>query len=111
MIEIIRGDTLPLRFQRKNKAGEVIYDLPEKAYFSVKKNFKTDETLIQKTLADMQVDSEGYYHFIVEPADTDGLKYDTYVYDVEVVTAGYKQTIARGDFIVTEEVTFVDNEV
>lgn len=111
MIEIIRGDTLPLAFQRKNSQGEVIITPPDKAYFTVKKNYKTGEVLIQKTLDDMTFDSEGYYHFVIESSDTDDFKYGSYVYDVEVITDDYKQTISRGEFIVTEEVTFASNEV
>lgn len=111
MIEIIRGDTLPLCFTRKDKDGETITTLPDKVYFSVKKNYKTEDTIIQKTLDDITIDADSVYHFVIEPSDTDALKYDDYVYDIEVITGTYKQTIVRGIFRITEEVTFADNEV
>ena len=38
-MELIRGDTLKLKFQRKNKNGEVIKTKPDKLYFTVKSSY------------------------------------------------------------------------
>lgn len=107
----IRGDTKRYYFQRKNKDGGVITELPDSLYFTVKQRYIDTEPVLQKTLDDMTVDNDGTYHFTIEPADTDSLQYKTYVYDIQVTQAGVKTTIAKGDFVVSEEVTFAENEV
>lgn len=67
-------------------------------FFTVKKDTKTDEILIQK---------EGQ-HVEILPEDTEGLKYGKYVYDVELTYAsGFRDTvILPTEFKITEEVTF-----
>lgn len=111
MLEQIRGDTIKYYFQRLDAEGNVITDTPESLYFTVKKDYKTKDFFIQKTLADMAFDTtDSTWHFTLDPADTDNMKYGTYVYDVQVVQDGIKTTIAKGDFVLEEEVTFVTNE-
>ena len=110
-MEIVRGDTKALKFQRKMN-GEPILDRVDKAYFTVKKNTSEDDPIFQKTINDMTFDSEGFYHFIVEPEDTNNLTYGDYVYDVEVMIGStYKKTISRGTLSIVDEVTFPINEV
>ena len=108
---VIRGDTSPLMFQRLNDAGQPIAELPDKMYFTVKKTTKSPNPIIQKTLDDMELGEDEYFHFTIEPEDTDGLPYGTYVFDLEVINGGAKQTIAEGSFTVGDEVTFRRNEV
>lgn len=110
-LSIRRGDTKFYKFQRKNKDGEIILEQAEKIYFTVKKSFRTKEALFQKTIEDMTFDEYGTYHFVIEPEDTDELEYGTWKFDLQVVNDGIKSTIAIGDFIVKEEVTFAENEV
>lgn len=110
-MQLTRGDTKKYYFQRKNKDGEVIIDAPSAIYFTVKRQYFDQDPLIQKTLDDMTLDADGTYHFTIEPTDTDGLKYGTYVFDIQVVNANVKTTIAKGNLVVTEEVTFASNEV
>jgi hypothetical protein len=66
--------------------------------FTVKKNTKTDDVLIQKSGP----------HIEIGPSDTEGLKYGVYKYDVELTYAsGFVDTvILPTDFKITEEVTF-----
>lgn len=107
----IRGDTAKYYFQRKDADGNVITTLPESLYFTVKKNYRVDEYLIHKTLADMTFDDTDFsYHFTIEPKDTDDLKYGAYVCDIQVVQDGIKTTIFKDEFVLEEEVTFITNE-
>lgn len=111
-MEIIRGDTYVFKFKRKDADGEVILNKARHLYFTVKKNYNSDEVIIQKTIDDMTFDDEtGYYTFRIEPSDTDGLKYGDYVYDIEVKQNDYTKTIIKGSFIIKSEVTFVGDEV
>lgn len=109
-LSIIRGDTISLKFQRKDNEGNVIMIEADKAYFTVKKNVSQTNVLIQKTLEDMTLDEEGVYHFTILPEDTDGLDYGTYVYDLEIIQNEVVTTISRGEFIIESEVTFAENE-
>lgn len=55
----IRGDTRKYYFQRKNADGEVITSRPDSLYFTVKKDYRAEDFLIQKTLDDMILDDDG----------------------------------------------------
>lgn len=97
-MEIIRGDSG--EFEITLRQGEEEYQLQEgdTLFFTVKKNTKTDEVLIQKT---------GKVIFI-DPEDTEGLAYGSYYYDVEFDSAGglVDTVIPPTKFIVKQEVTF-----
>lgn len=110
-MKIVRGDTKELCFRRMTKEGEPILEQADAVYFTVKRPSLPDEFEFQKTLADMTFDADGYYHFRIEPADTDGLKFMEYKYDIQITKDDRKKTIARGNLEVLEEVTFVANEV
>lgn len=110
-MEVIRGDSYAKMFARKS-GGAVIKTRADKVYFTVKKNHEAQNFIFQKTIDDMRFDQNGYYHFDVEPADTDGLPYGDYVYDIEIIVGDdYKKTINKeGLFRVLPEVTHVLNE-
>lgn len=111
MISQTRGDTRKYKFQRKNADGSVILNVPNKMFFTVKQDFTDDKVLIQKRLPDdFEIDEEGFWHFTIEPEDTNDLNYGDYVFDVEVITDGVKSTIAKGGFVIEPEVTFADDE-
>lgn len=112
-MELIRGDTLKLKFQRKNKNGEVIKTKPDKLYFTVKSNYYTKDYLFQKSLENgISFSEEDYfYRFTINPEDTDGLDYGNYVYDIETISDKTVKTIAKGTLEIKEEVTFAENEV
>ena len=110
MILITRGDTCPFSFTRVDKTGEIIQEMATKIYFTVKKDYNSEKVVLQKTIGDMSFDN-GTYHFTIEPEDTNGLEYGLYVYDLEVITDEYKQTISKGPIRITEEVTFESDEV
>jgi len=106
-----RGDTGKFKFQRLDAEGQPITTIADEVYFTVKKNTKTQDYLIQKKLEDMTFDEDGTYHFVIEPEDTNSLKYsDDYVYDIEVTQDGDVSTIALGTFSLQEEVTFASNK-
>ena len=105
-----RGDTGKFKFQRLDAEGEPITTIADEVYFTVKKNTKTQDYIIQKTLDDMAFDNDGTYHFTIEPKDTENLKYFDYVYDIEVTQGGDVSTIAFGKFVLQDEVTFAANK-
>lgn len=109
-ITMPRGDIRKVKFHVKS--GETVRTDMTEIYMSVKASTKSKECLIQKKLADGSITlgpDDDYYHFIFNPEDTDGLNYGTYPFDIELVGAGYKQTIV-GRLRLTDEVTFAHNE-
>lgn len=110
-ISMIRGDTTPLMFQRKDNNGDVIKIKADKIYFTVKKSDLPDEVLFQKTIEDMTLDEDGTYHFRIEPEDTNNLEFGNYIFDLEVIQDNVVSTISRGEFIIEFEATFARNEV
>ena len=112
MIELIRGDSLSLKFKRLDANGEPITTQADKVFFTIKKNTDAEDFILQKTIEDMTFDNDGTYHIEILPSDTEELTYGNYVYDLEVcVGSDYKKTISIGDFVIKEEVTFASNEV
>lgn len=108
-LEMIRGDTFILKFQRKDSEGEVIKKLPDKMWLTVKKNYKTQDIAIEKSLENETIffdEDDYFYRVILEHEDTKDLKYKTYVYDVQVETDNIVETICLGTLTLTEEVTF-----
>lgn len=109
-ITLTRGDTYPFKFQRRDIEGNVITEAPASIYFTVKRNWKTEDVIFQKSAADMTLDPDGTWHCVIEPVDTEELKYGTYVYDIEVTTGTYVQTISKGSLEITEESTWKANK-
>lgn len=106
----IRGDTINYKFQRENCEGEIITTRPDELFFTVKEATTQEEFVFQKRLDDMTLDTDGTYHFTVEPEDTNNLIYGDYVYDIEVINDGVKSTIGYGGYKILPEVTWVENE-
>lgn len=110
-ISINRGDSKGFKFCRKLN-NEIITERAEKVYFTVKTNSKSENILLQKTIQDMIFDNEGYYHFKLEPSDTDDFFYGSFPCDIEIFneSENYKKT-TLGTLTIEKEVTFVGNEV
>lgn len=109
-MNIVRGDTGAFKFQRLNASGEPITSTPDAMYFTVKKSFSDNTYVLQKTLADMTLGEDNYWHFVLEPSDTASLGYGPYVYDIEVTSGEYVQTIAKGKLVLEEEATWITNK-
>lgn len=109
-LRVTRGDTKFYTFQRVTKDQEPILEQADSIYFTVKDKSLPERFLIQKTIDDMRFDSDGSYHFRLEPSDTTNLKFGEYEYDLEVIHDGITTTIAYGKLIIGKEVTFMSNE-
>ena len=113
-MNLIRGDTLNLKFKRIDRNGEVIKEKPEKLFFTVKNSYYDKDYLFQKSLEKGTIsydENDNYYRFTIEPEDTNNLIFGKYVYDIEVVNLDIVKTIAKGTLEIEEEVTFAENEV
>lgn len=110
---ITRGDYKLFKFQRKNKNKEVITDLPNKMYFTVKDSSYKKQVLFQKTLTNgITYTQDNYYHIEILPEDTNNLDYGDYKYDIEIIYDDNKpKTIKKDIFTIDDEVTHKENEV
>lgn len=110
-MEIImpRGDLRVIQFSI-NSQGEP-YTLFDEIYFTVKKTVTNKNFEFQKRLStgDIQLVNNSY-EFTIEPADTDGLDYGKYVFDIELVKEGSIKQTSVGSLTLTSEVTFAENE-
>lgn len=108
-MELTRGDSAPLKFQRKDANGDPILIAPAQMYFTCKKDWNQTDFVFQKTLADMTMDEDGTWHFTIAPTDTEKLPVGNYVFDIEVKQDNYVQTIAKGTLKLTSEATWYNN--
>lgn len=106
MIILTRGDTLPLKFQRKDANGDVIMETPASMYLTVKRSWEDYTAVLQKSMTDMEMDEEGFWHVVIEATDTEKLPYGDYVMDVEVATDRYVCTIIKDELRLTGEATW-----
>lgn len=107
---MVRGDSKGYKFKRINKEGETISDTPSTLFFTLKTSFNTEQAIVQKKLDQMSQTQDGYWHFRLNPEDTEDLPYGKYCWDIQVVQDGYKTTIARGYLELTNESTWEVNE-
>ncbi len=109
-ISMARGDLETVSFTIETDEG--LYTEADEIYFTVKKTFINKNYLIQKKLGDgsIQLMSDDTYEFRIMPDDTNSLDYGKYVFDIEVVKDGSIKKTFVGDFYLTHEVTFADNE-
>lgn len=101
-----RGDTVSYTFQRKDTSGAVIKTRPESIIFTLKSNFESNKIIVQKTIDQMSLSTDGTWRFTMEHADTAGLDYYTYVFDIQVTDRGAVTTIAKGTLTLTSEATW-----
>lgn len=109
-MELTRGDTGQYKFQRLDADGQVITTAPTAMYFTVKKSYQSATAEVQKTLDDMTIDEDSYWHFTLDPEDTEALDIGNYVYDIEVTTEGVVSTIAKGTLKLLAEATWYTNK-
>ena len=101
VIAITRGDTGIFTLNITDAQGNPYDYSHDEVLFTVKRNIDTTEKIMQKTVEYGQV-------VIIQPVDTATLPYGTYVYDVQVTTAGgvVDTVITPSRFLVKAEVTF-----
>lgn len=116
-IAMPRGDIRLVRFLI-NDIGSVATDIDfSEMYFTVKKTTKDRAFLFQKKLSNEEILKlgPGDYQIRIEPEDTNNLTYGNYKFDVQLTWIDergeqqLKETFV-GDFVITEEVTYVTNE-
>lgn len=110
MIKMTRGDTQPLKFQRLDDENHVITDAPDAMFFTVKRSWDDETPVIQKSLADMDMDEDGTWHFIIGASETEALSYGTYVFDLEVTVSTCVTTICKDELALTREATWSSNK-
>lgn len=111
-IEIIRGDTTPISFSLIDKEGNpLIPTNSDEIYFTMKKDYKEQNYILQKKYSsgDFTID-ENKINFVLSHEDTAELNYGNYVYDIEIISGDYVQTIVLGRITLADEATWIDNE-
>lgn len=111
-INMPRGDLRFIKFAINDVSGHIVdIDLDE-IYITFKKNDDISQYLFQKKLSDDSItkDENNYYHFKIEPENTDNLDYGEYVFDIELVKEGSIKQTSTGILKLTKEVTFAENE-
>ena len=109
-IEMPRGDLRTVSFSVNQ--GETKYTDFDEIFFTVKESVNDRQFKFQKKLSDGSITllSDNSFVFRIEPEDTNPLKYGTYAFDIELVKeTSIKQTTV-GELILTNEVTFAENE-
>ena len=113
-IELIRGDTYQLKFQRKLTDDTVITQKPDEMYMTFKRNYNEIGYVLQKRLSRNEIifnEDDNYYYVTIEPEDTNDLDYGSYVFDIETKVGKVVKTIVLGKLKIKKEVTFAENEV
>lgn len=100
-IRLTRGDTGVFSLDIKNAQGQSYDYSQDTVLFTVKPNVYAKDPLIQKQVVYGE-------NITISPADTENLPYGTYVYDIQLETAGgiVDTIITPSKFIVMEEVTW-----
>ena len=110
-IEFARGDSYEKGLVVKNKTTkEPNLTEWDQVYFTVKKNFKDKDFVLQRTLGNgITSDGNGHFTLSLLPTDTNGLNFVEYDCDFEFVKGYYKRTF-DGTLRMTKEVTHQYNE-
>lgn len=109
-ITMPRGDVRPVNFTLQGLNGCVI-DFDE-IYFTVKLAATRSDFVLQKrlTTGDIELMEDGSYQLIIEPEDTNHLKYGKYIVDIEVVSGDDLKQTFIGELALLDEVTHANNE-
>lgn len=105
-ISMIRGDTESLRVSVKEQYGDKIFlSSGDTIYFTVKKNSKEEEVLIQKVV---EVFDNGEAVISIDPEDTKQLEFRTYYYDIQLnrTNGDVKTVISASKFKIESEITY-----
>jgi hypothetical protein len=105
-IFMTRGDseTFVVRLEDYETGDQILFVSGDVVKFTVKASTQTATILIEKVVTEFE-DGEARIH--IEPSNTNGLKYHTYVYDVQLNKQGNISTVIKpSKFVVEEEVTY-----
>lgn len=111
-ISMPRGDIKLVRFVINEPGGVITETEFTEIYFTVKKTTHEVDYEFQKRLSTggiVKVDT-GEYQVKIEPEDTGNMSYGNYKFDIQIVLDNKLKETFLGDFILTEEVTFNENE-
>ena len=112
MIRMPRGDIRLVRFVVNDPgATKTEIDFSE-IYFTVKKTSRDKSFLFQKRLTTGGIEKldSGDYEIKIEPNDTNKLDYGNYKFDIQLIYEDELKETFVGDFILTDEITFDENE-
>ncbi len=111
-LSINRGTYVGYKAQRINMDGTPITVIADGVYFVVKRKWTDKNAVIIKTLEDMTFDEQGYYHFSINPEDTENLPYGNYVWDFTSVhnDNSYRAKPAHGKFIIGNSAGWIVNQ-
>lgn len=107
-----RGDIRLVRFTINDPDGSVTdIDFTE-IYFTVKATARDIAYLFQKRLSTGGIYklAQGDYQIKIEPEDTQLMTYGKYKFDIQVHYLDEAKETFVGDFELTEEITFPENE-
>jgi len=113
VLEMTRGDTLRLKFQRMTENKEVIKEQVDEMYMTCKKRYRSQDYVFQKCLSKGSIaydKNTNYYHIKIDPEDTENLRYGEYVFDIEITQDNNIKTILKGTLNITEEATWSINK-
>lgn len=114
-ITMARGDLEVRTFQIRSPSGSGTVPYTEELdeiYFTVKKNYNDRNFCFQKRQSDGGIiyTGDGNYQFTIQPADTDGMAFGAYVFDIELVKNGEIKKTYRGNLMLEPEATHACNE-
>lgn len=111
-ISMPRGDIKLVRFVINDSSGAVAEAEFTEIYFTVKKTTREVNYEFQKRLSTGGIIkvTTGEYQVKIEPEDTGNMSYGNYKFDIQIVLDDKLKETFLGDFILTEEVTFNENE-
>ena len=111
-ISMPRGDIKLVRFIINDPSGNISDTDFTEIYFTVKKSTKVSEYEFQKKLSTGGIVKlgDGDYQIKIEPEDTGRMTYGDYKFDIQICYEREIKDTFVGIFILTEEVTFNDNE-
>ena len=100
IIKVHKGNYFAKRFKILDKNKKPVNIGFKNIIMTFKDNFSSPNILFKKSLhnGDITKDDEGYYHFSINPEDTQDLKYADYVFDIQIRNESpkIKKTIVTG---------------
>lgn len=109
--EFPRGDTCPVSFEVTDSKGNELDLSTSEIYFTLKKNYNTQNYILQKKKSNSGITVDGKKgSLVLTHNDTAELNYGNYVYDIQIKSGDYVKTLAMGTITLTNESTWKANE-